>query len=290
MDWRHPPEDLRDHVILCNASSQVRGILEELHSPEVPQRPEVVLLVQDRKLWEENPRWHPDPRNPFTREHFYVLALEGGAASTSNLLAAGISAARVAVILADPRQEALADARSTLVALSIERINPAVHTIMELISSQNRVHLEATEVNEVVCIEDLAEKLIAQSCVTPGIKNVFNSLLSTAQHTCKIFTIPLPKVMAKESYRSVARRAITAGSPFVVCGFMQEIPNPTSDPGGGAETDTNEGGGTARGTLRRLVLNPRAGKDPGKDTSLAEGDLLVVMAYEAPLPEAFLAS
>lgn len=312
MEWQYPPEELSEHVILCNASPQVRHIVKELHAPSVANRPDVVLVLQDVGLWQAHPEWHPPEDSEHTRSHFFVLRCDGGAASTANLRRAGLCTARAAVILADPRQEDLADARSTLVALAIERIRPEVHTVMELTSSTNRAHLEATEVNEVVCSGDLAEKLIAQSCISPGVKNVFANLLTTAGGTCRFFSVPLPRALSGQTYREIVRQAVLARSPFVICGFLQQTASPPAEPGTCAEPPPRDRAAASSATFppaassaasppRRsatahaglpthsLVLNPRGGWSPGRDTRLSEGDLLVLLGHERPDLERSLA-
>jgi hypothetical protein len=296
MEWQRPPEGLTDHVVLCNLSEQVPCIVAELHDPTVRSRPPIVLVVQDPGLWENHPQWRPEPDNDFTRDHFYVLLDEGGPASAENLQRAGIAAARAAVILADPLQEDLADARSTLVALAIERQNPEIHTVMELIRSINRVHLRSTEVNEVVCVGDMAEKLIAQSCITPGVKNIFTDLLINAQDSNRIFILPLPRSLQGISYRELARRAIRAHAPFVLCGFVRHDFRPAATPVRGQAVSAADStvvkacapggaGGADIYAVQSFVINPRGGADPGRDTALTDRDQLVIIAYERPVLE-----
>jgi voltage-gated potassium channel len=256
MERQNPLEELTDHVVICNCNEKVRRIVEGLQtSAEEP--PGVVLLVQDLALWKANPGWHPDTRH--AKRFFTVVGCPTDAGALGR---ARISAARAAVILADPVHGALADARSTLVAIAIERQNPQVHTVMELIASVNRVHLRATEVNEIVCLGDVTEKLIAQCCITPGIKNVFEHLLSTQEEGQEIYITLLPDALAGRSYRELAKLAVRSGAPFVVCGYAQARAH--------------------EGAKRRLVINPRSYTEPGRDTQLQPGDALISMAREEP--------
>ena len=195
---------------------------------------------------------------------------EGNSTNREDLIRAGIERARAAVILADPEQGRLADARSTLVAVAIERQNPQVHTVMELIASKNRVHLKNTEVNEVVCLGELSEKLIAQSCITPGVKNIFHHLLSSREDTNQIFVRPVPAPLQGMSYREIVRKSIRSNAPYILCGFGK-----LEGPADGEET-------TRSRPARFFVLNPGAGAWPGKDTRLEEEDRLVVIAREPP--------
>ena len=209
---------LSGHVVICNCNEKVRRLVADLQRASAPYPLDVVLLVQDSALWLAHPEWAPDPPPP---EAGRFLVIEGCPTEEDCLADACIEHARAAAILADPNQGDLADARSTLVAMAIERKNPQVHTVMELISSVNRAHLEATEVNEVVCLGDLAEKLLAQSCISPGIVRVFDRLLEAAPDSCRIHQVALPPVAVGETFRGLCRRAVRGGAPFVIVGFAR---------------------------------------------------------------------
>jgi len=248
---RDLPGALSDHVVICNANAKFPAVARQLRraAPGLP----VVLLAQDRRLWAEHPDWHPETAPE-------VPVLFGCPTDRTLLRRARLAAARAAVILADPLQGELADARSTLVAVAIERENPQVHTVIELLLSVNRAHLAATEVNEVICLGEMAEKLLAQSCITPGSSRLFAHLLSTADETSQIFLPVVPAELAGRAYRALARQVIATRAPFLSLGYVQH----------------------RRDARPRVVLNPCAGQEPGKDTALAAGDRLIVLATAAP--------
>lgn len=284
MEWESPEADLTGHVVICNASDKVRRIVEELHAAIVKPRPDVVLVLQEEAMWNENPQWHPDETNPFTREHFFVLDCCDGDRIGDRLRRVNIGAARAAVILADPRQGTLADARSTLVAVSIEHENPQVHTVMELISSVNRAHLRATDVNEVVCQGEIAERLISQSCITPGVKNIFQSLLTNAPGTNNIYISPVPEAAHGVTYRELSRQLILSDAPVILYGFIRPRPQQRSSqpprwsqPPGSADL-----GAPDAWSRLDFVLNPRAGVEPGRDSRLGPEDQLVTIACRPP--------
>jgi Trk K+ transport system NAD-binding subunit len=259
-------ESLRDHVVILNVNEKVHRIVEEIQLGSRGAAPDIVIMVQDMELWEAHPRWHPRDLGPGR-----LVVASGCPAEPEDLARVRIERARAAVILADPAQGELADAHSTLVAVAVERRDPQVHTVMELIASVNRAHLRRTEVNEVVCLGELSENLIAQSCITPGIARVLADLLHAHPGTTQIFVVDLPEDMVGLSYRQLARRALERRAPFTLCGFVRER-------GSGAPEAASYG--KDRGGF---VLNPRAGVEPGKDTRLAQGDRLVVIGYSAPV-------
>ncbi len=272
---------LRDHVVVCNCNEKVRRIVAELHGSSQGAL-EIVLLVQDEALWRANPRWHPPPPPEGEPPRFHVIY--GCPTKAEALSRAQVGAARAAIILADPRQGQLADPRSTLVAIAIERENPQVHTVMELISSQNRIHVRSSDVNEIICLGEITEKLIAQSCISPGVKQIFDHLLSSSASTNQLFITRLPEELAGLSYRELSREAIRRRAPFVLCGYelarsrLAEM-SPRRHRAGGQEAD---GAGLLGGAPHVFVINPRANVEPGKDTPLAQGDKLVVLAFERP--------
>jgi len=245
---------LSGHVVICNCNEKVRQIVEQLCGVADPPL-DVVLLVQDMALWRANKEWHP--RLERCRGRF--LELEGCPATDAALRRASVATARSAVILADPRQREMADARSALVAIAIEHENPQVHTVMELFSSLSRTHVTGTEVNEIICQGELSEKLIAQSCITPGVKNVFDTLLTASADANKVLTVEVGAAAAGQSYRQLVRRAIAGDAPFMIFGFIVDAPGEPL-----------------------LVVNPRAGSDPGKDTLLRATDRLLLLGRERP--------
>lgn len=278
MERNAPPPDLSGHVVICNCNEKVGHVVDELQAAELPEPVDAVLVSHKLELWDAHPQWHPSRSGP---GRFFTLS--GHPTDERVLDLAGVDRAKAVVILADPEQGRLADARSTLVALAIERRNPAVHTVMELISSTNREHLRGTLVNEVICLGEIEEKLIAQSCITPGVTNIFAGLLTNAPGRNRIVMAPLPVSLAGLPYHEVARRAIRRRAPFVICGFLRPsargstTPLPSERlgarrgprvPGAGADGDSG------------LVLNPRRGADPGRDTLLEGGDQLVLLAFD----------
>ena len=257
MEWKDPPADLTGHVVICNCNEKTGRIVDELHaSPLAPI--DVVLLIQDMSGWTGNPSWHPRSLGDGA-----VYAVIGCPTNEADLRKAHIPSARAAVILADPAHGGLADARSALVAMAIERETPRVHTVMELLSSVSRVHLQASEVNEIICLGEISEKLIAQSCITPGVKHIFLDLLTIGRGTNQIFIARLPEAAHGQTFRRLSKQAITAGAPFVLCGYIR-----AGDHGANSE--------------QAFVINPRARQDPGKDTALGPDDELVLLAQTPP--------
>lgn len=254
-------ETLSGHAVICNVNEKVPAVVDELWNDPAGVSLDVAIVVQDEELWRRQPTWHPRESGGGR-----IVEVHGCPAESAVLRRAGIDRARAAIILSDPLQGKLADARSALVGIAIERENPEVHTVMELLLSVNRSHLKATAVDEIICLGEVSEKLLSQSSVTPGVSRLFAHLLTTRGGTAQIFVRHIPNVLVGSTYRELARRAIRNRAPYVVCGFIRHRARI------GPETRPEA----------VVVLNPRIDTEPGKDSLLDTRDSLIVLASSAP--------
>ncbi len=261
MAGRRAAETLNDHVVICNVNEKVPAIVDELWNDPAGASMPVVLIVQDESLWLDHPDWHPRHDGPGG-----LFEIHGCPAEPHVLRQAGITRARAAIILADPVQGRLADARSALIGIAVEKVSPTVHTVIELLLSVNRSHLRTTAVDEVICLGELSGKLLSVSSVTPGVSRLFAHLLTTRRGTAQIFVRELPEGLSGTPYREIARRAIRRGAPYVVCGFIRTRPR--------VKPDMPE--------PKMVVFNPRADTDPGKNSTLGQHDSLIVLSAGAP--------
>lgn len=263
MKLNQDTKELHGHVVICNCNEKVRAIVEELQASLSQTSLDVVLLVQDEALWKENPKWHPR-LNGSAR----FVTIYGSPFEQECLESAHIEKAKAAIILADPNNGQLADAKSTLMAVAIEKQNPQVHTVQELILSVNRDHLKAMNVDEVVCLGEISEKLIAQSCITPGVKNIFENLLTTEDGTPQIFLPRLDPSLSGMTFRKLSEKCILAEAPFIIIGFIITTPEILI-----AKRGKNM-------VTNSFLVNPRKF---GKDLPLSEADKLIVIAYQPPI-------
>jgi voltage-gated potassium channel len=254
MEGTNSFKTLNGHVVICNCNEKVKTIVEELQNSTVQAPLDVVLIVQDSKLWQMNPNWHP-----IISGTSRFLVIYGRPTDETVLRKAQISSARSAIILADPKHGKLADAPSSLNAIAIERANPQVHTVMELLSSMNRPHIEQSEINEIICLGEISEKLIASSCITPGVTNIFENLLTTEDGTPQIFIDSIPQRARQLSFRQLSRKFILNEAPFLLIGFIRHLRNET-----------------------RIVINPKSIGLLSKDTPLPGRSKLITMGYQKP--------
>ncbi|MBT7166290.1 MAG: hypothetical protein HN849_33535 [Victivallales bacterium] len=194
MDLR---KNLHAHYVICNWNESGDTIVRELHSAVIgDDRP--ILVVTDHP--EDVPAGEPlDGPDPYRN----VFVVPGDPSNDRILDRADVTDAETVIVLADTRDGEYADARSVLIALAVEAVNPAIHTIVQLRNARNRIHLEHTSVDEMVCVDELAEKLVAQAAITHGLTEFYTRLLTATEDTNEIYLVPVPPGFVGRTYREL---------------------------------------------------------------------------------------
>ncbi len=177
---------MKDHIIVVGKPPRVRRLIQQLQSPDLKTvRP--VVLVADLP---QNPV--PDLRAKF---------VSGDPAQDETLQEAGILQAYGAIVLADFSYPD-PDARTLLVALAIEHLNPDVYTVVEVVHPQNVPHFRHARVDEVVCLDQFSDYLILQSMVSPGLSRMFRSLLEFGEGD-EVYRVMVPSAYIGWTFRDL---------------------------------------------------------------------------------------
>lgn len=202
------------NIVICNINSNLKNIADELLYGSREKDFRLSVIIQDEKIIKENPGWCPF-------EHENLRLVYGDPADPAALEKAGVENCGAAIILADPNYGDYADAPSTLTAMAIEKINPAIHTVMELIDSSNREYIDFNIINEAVCLGDITEKLIAQNSFNPGVIDIFDNLLTSGKGTPEIFIVQLPEKLENKTFYEIYKASVHAKSPFIIIGYIE---------------------------------------------------------------------
>ncbi len=175
--------DIQNHVVLCGWNRMGIKMLEELQvDPSLAKKP-VVLVAE----LEQAPLGLPvDPAR------FYFLS--GDFTKVEVLQEAGIERADQAILLADkslPRSDQDRDARTVLAALTIEKLNHDIFTVVELLNRSNQAHLAMAGVEEIVVPDEYAGRILATASRNPGIVALLDELL-TSRYGNQFYKLPLP--------------------------------------------------------------------------------------------------
>ena len=153
------------HIVICGWNFQGPKILESLLSGEAHKEKPIVILADMEKV-------------PYDSDE--VDFIRGCPWKKEDLIRAGIPKADTAIILTDIRGEKTSnpDADALMVSLAIENLNKKVHTCVQLLFSENIIHLENAKVDEIICLDQIGGNLMVSSALNHGISKVMNELLT----------------------------------------------------------------------------------------------------------------
>jgi Trk K+ transport system NAD-binding subunit len=203
-----------NNIIICNVNSNLKNIAHELLFGSRKKDFKVSIIIQGKNPEKENP-------DLYSLNHENLSFIHGDPSDIEVLEKAGVKNCGAAIILADPNYGDYADAPSALTAMEIERINPSIHTVMELIDSSNREYIDFNIINEAVCLGDITEKLIAQNSFNPGVIEIFDNLLTSGKGTPEIFLPEIPDNLINKSFYEIYRISINKKTPFIIIGYIQ---------------------------------------------------------------------
>ena len=246
-------ESMSDHIVICGWHDGAIEIVRQVQEDVVRDRREIVVVCNSAT-----------DRQKGAMEECGVRLLEADPADKQALSDAGIRTAARAIILADRSAGKAADARSILIALAIEALNDVVHTVVELIDSSNRLHFERTKIDEIVCVSEIGEKLLAQSALTHGLTDFYTHLLTTSSDTNEIYVVEIDDRLQGKTFCEILD--CLREEDFLVIGLRSDgvtAINPRLS--AEAPQGYTESGMTDRDTYK-----------------LKEGDQLVVISYAKP--------
>lgn len=259
---------IRDHIIICNWSSKADIIVRQLHDESVQKKRPIIVITN-------SPEDMPKTTDPAYRG---LLIISGDPVNKEILKRADISNASTVVILADENDIENSDSKSILIVLAIEAINPHVHIIVELVKSNSEMFFQYTHVDEIVCLEQLAEKLLAQSALTPGLSLVYMDLLTQSSDTNEVYQEDVPQALIGASYRKAEEKIITIDEKdIILIGFSTKAEKIVD-----GSSITNGWGNKI--FSRKIVINPKSSSKNmySKDYIFKPGDTMFLISYEQP--------
>ena len=249
---RMPNHELSDHIVLCNWNDKGIPIIRELHAPIVQDRRPIVVISAS-----ENAADLPDEDDLPEFEDVYLV--KGDAANEIILKRANVHDAHSVVVLADPAEGDLADAKSILICMAVgsacrEAGAQKTHICVEGVSPQNVDHLRRAGADEIVAASDFAMMLLAQSTLFHGLSTVYRNLLTVSAESNEVYMVPVPDAFIGKTFAELGAAMLAnrdTDNPAILIGAVTE---------------------------RGITINPK----PGVVAEFTEGDRAVVIAFERP--------
>jgi Trk K+ transport system NAD-binding subunit len=260
--------NIRNHIIICNWTSKADVIVRQLHDESVHERNPIIAIT-------DRPEQVPKSADKAYRG---LLIIGGDPADKEILKRADIKYARTAVILADEEDMENADSKSILIQLAIDSINPNVHTIVELVKSSSEMYFQYTHVNEIICLEQLAEKLLSQAALTPGLSEVYMNLLTQSADTNEMYLEEVPEPFIGKTYEDVEREIVSIeDKDIILIGWTTKV----------EKIEDGKAIVNGRGNIifeNEVIINPKSStkEKNSKSHIFKRGDLLFLIAYKKP--------
>ena len=230
---RMPAHDLKEHIVVCNWNDKGIPIVLELHA-EIVHDPRPVVVVS------ESPRAAELPDAADMPQFEDVYLVKGDPAKEVFLKRANVHLAHSVIILADPADGDLADAKSILIAMAVrsvcdEQHRPKTHVCVECLSAQNIDHLRRAGADEIVSAADFAMMLLSQTALVHGLSRVYRDLLTVSGETNEVYVVPIPQQFVGKSFAQLGEAMFESRdrqNPAILIGVMRAdgpLLNPLSD-------------------------------------------------------------
>ena len=265
---------VEDHIIICNWTNKSDLLVKELHDPSLTTKRPIIVVT-------ENPQDVPD----FEEDETYrgIMIVKGNPSHEETLKRAGIESATTIILLADESLGDGADTKTIMTAIAIDHITTKIHVVAEVLSSSNLPYLEYTFVNEVICLELLTERLLAQSCLTPGVSYIFSDLLTQSKDTNEIYIEDIPNKYIGKSFQELRKAIVSMEGKDVILIGLGSTKN-KKDKDGNKIVDHQ--GNPVREKV--LIINPKSKNETNnnlefsKQYKLKKGDQVYLIAYARP--------
>ena len=262
-----------NHIIICNWTPKSDLLVKELHDPSLESKKPIIIITE-----------HPELVPDFEEDDTYrgIMIVKGNPSHEDTLKRAGIETASTVILLADDKLKDTADTKTIMTAIAIDHITTSIHMVAEVLSSSNLPFLEYTFVNEIICLESLTERLLAQSCLTPGISYIFSDLLTQSKDTNEIYIEEIPKKFIGKTFQELRKAIVTLQTQDVILIGLGSTKNKIDKEG---NQIVDHHGKEVREKV--LIINPKSGDGVSghefdKDYKLKEDDNLYLIAYTEP--------
>ena len=264
---------VEDHIIICNWTKKSDLLVKELHNPSVEKKRPIIVIT-------ENPQDVPD----FEEDETYrgIMIVKGNPSNEDSLKRAGIESAATVIILADEKLADVADSKTIMTTIAIDHIAPDVHVVVEVLSSSNLPFFDYTFVNEIICLELLTERLLAQSCLTPGVSFIFADLLTQSSDTNEIYVEDIPTHYIGKTFQELRKAIVALDEQDII---LIGLGSSTEKTDSGGEIMVDHHGNSIMEKV--LIINPKAKSKSSstkyhKDYKLIKGDQVYLIAYSRP--------
>lgn len=207
-------ETLENHIVILGWSERVERVIRELrtdiHRSSGDLNPILIVV--------------PSSEQPIEVQHERVYFIYGRINDPLVLMRANLDKAKALLIPTALKETSISDGESVFSLLAALTVNPNIRACVEIASMNNGETLQHIRSNnlrhgdiEIVSFESLADRLLAQSAINPGITRVYDQLLSFEGEGNEIFVLPVPADWHGRTYRKLSAQCFE--SEMIIIGY-----------------------------------------------------------------------
>jgi voltage-gated potassium channel len=198
---------LVDHVAICGWNESGNKIIKSLQE-EDGHKDIVIICGRDK--------------NPSSSDKVYWI--KGDYTNQKDLEKAFIKDCKTAIVLADVEDSGgnqdYTDCRTVLSVLTIEKLNPEIHTAAELINPERKGHLEKAGVDEIVIRGEISGSMLSRISQNRGLSKVISRLLEFGEGS-EFYKVDCPANINGQKFGEVLSRLYNEKS-YLVIGFEKQ--------------------------------------------------------------------
>ena len=196
--------NFKEHIIIIGWNSRSKSIIEEL----INEDEDINIVIIDRI-----------DSNPYNSKN--ISYIKGDAWSDKVLERSNIKHAKIAIVLGDKKCDTneMIDAKSVLICLAIDRLNPDIHLVTEVTDHENVLNFEKANVNEIVVSNQIESKILVRSILYKGVNKAFKELV-TNSYGNEIYQVELEPRYENNTYQDVVNEFLLINATII--GFYRK--------------------------------------------------------------------
>lgn len=153
----------KDHIVVIGWNDKSETIVSELVGDGTETR---VVVVDERE------RLNLDYPNAFF--------VHGDPTKDETLNKANVRCARTVIVVADEKlaDNGMADAKSVLICLAVDKLNSDIHLIAEVLNKENIPHFQRANVNDIIVSHQMSSRIMVRSALYKNVSTALKELLT----------------------------------------------------------------------------------------------------------------
>lgn len=195
--------NFKNHIIIVGWNFRSKSIIEEL----INEDEDISIVLIDNI-----------DSNPYNNKN--ISYIKGDAWNDKVLERANIKHARIAIVLGNKEidKNEMIDAKSVLICLAIDRLNPDIYLVTEVINHENILHFERANVNEIIVSSQIESRMLVRSVLYKGVNKAFKELI-TNSYGNEIYQVEIEPKYEGKTYQEIINEFLLINA--TVIGFYR---------------------------------------------------------------------